>query len=283
MISFEEALSNAEKIVKDGYSIEKYGELSKYLVLINQPPEPFPEPPTHAQLMRLFHLGVEILYQGYYTTGPDIDTLYLFTGLLWTLHLDLDASGFDDRFTRMYSIGKDPAMVIFTNLLKNFIERICSPFESVQYMERAFVEIGGFNRHRVGDIILTNTRFFIIGSEYIRTTSYAERNYLWYPDLTEKSYYGCLDYIPIEKIAGVEVKYGRKDTKLMLYLQDIDYIKVKPRYFHGPLFFKMRLSDKVVQKAGTLDLAVRFIKYKDETKEEHRARYERLKEIFLSL
>ncbi|TET06560.1 MAG: hypothetical protein E3J86_14895 [Candidatus Thorarchaeota archaeon] len=276
-MDIEKAISRAEEIVLGGYSVEKdWVELQGVLRTISEPTEPHPHPPTHEQHMRLYRMSVDLMLRGFPVLSQNTLTHDIFADIMFRTGFD---SPFDKRFRgekfsdipeRYFQI----ADVIF-HMMKDVVETVVEHSESVMLVDSAVVEIGGFNRRRGGFVAVTENRVFFIGFEHVVDKKYSERHYILYPDLETKPHYGSLDYIYLNNIKNVKLDYGRRD-KLVIDLHTIEYTKMKPRYFFGPLFFKTRLDDKVKRRVGPFRLTVRIPRPKAQSKEFHLGRYKRL-------
>ncbi len=277
ILDIEDAVSRAEEIVRRGYSVEgSWLELIDVLRLISDPPSPHPLPPTHEQHMRLYKIAVELMLQGFPSLSQGVLTQDIFSDIWFLTGFD---SPFDKRF-RMKTSSNIPerylkvADMVF-HMMKDVVEAVTEHSESVALVDAAVVEIGGFNRRRGGFVAVTESRVFFIGFEHIVDKKYSDRHYILYPDLDTKPYYGSLDYVYLDNIKDVKLDYGRRD-KLVIDLHEVEYAKMKPRYFFGPLFFKARLDDKVKRRVGSFRLTVRIPRPKAQSKEFHQGRYRNL-------
>lgn len=279
MIVFEDVITKMESIVAKGYSVEKWDCFKGQLMRLIDPPPQFSSPPTRDQYMRLYNLGVNLLEQGYFEMARGA-----FTHLYITVALDHSGfhktdTGLDGRYTRNYIFGDTLGNRTLLYLLADFIKNAGG--EQVEHIVQANTSIGGFNRQRNGYIAISENRIYLLGREVIPAESYAERYYLWYPDLTEKSYYGCLDYVPLKNLLDARVRYGRLDKNLLLRFRNVDYIKSNPRTLYGPFFFKTRVSDKVQREHGEIQMTVRLPKHEEESRSEHKARHRELSLLLL--
>lgn len=59
-------------------------------------------------------------------------------------------------------------------------------------------------------------------------------------------------------------------------MRDMEYVKISPRHFYGPLFFKTQLSDKVRGKVGDFKINIRLSDIKGESSKQFKGRHEGL-------
>ncbi|MFQ5832303.1 MAG: hypothetical protein ACE5H4_06360 [Candidatus Thorarchaeota archaeon] len=266
----DDSLDRAERIVQDGYTEEKWSSLENALLSFGRPPgyPPHPGPATDAQFSRFIDIGVALLEQGYPELGRDIPTLQLFGGILKVCGFVWET---DSPFPETEYITR------------RFIEPLLRPNEVVVQVEWGGCELGGFNRLRSGHILVTTERVLVVGNDIIASTKVAERYYLLYPDIEEKAYYGSLDYLPLEHVEEMELKWGLARKYIQMKLRDIESAKISPRHFYGPLFFKFQLSDKVKEKRGDFQIKIRLGELASKRAQDLKKRHETLAEKIRNL
>ncbi|MFQ5833934.1 MAG: hypothetical protein ACE5H4_14605 [Candidatus Thorarchaeota archaeon] len=262
-MSIEESLERIEQIVKEGYSEEKWKALEEALLSFVRPPGHYPphdSRPTDEQFSRFIDVGVALFEQGYPQLIDGIPTISFFGG-------GLEMNEFDT----------DNSLPQSLHVTRRFIERHLRPSEEIVLMEYGGCEMGSFNRLKSGHIAITNDRILAIGHEVIGSTKVADRHYLIYPDLKEKAYYQSLDFLPLDKVKKVKVNWGLTKKNVSVTLRDIEYVKISPRHFYGPLFFKMQLSDKVKSKVGDFTIRIRLARWPEsQSSQHHKQRHKRL-------
>ncbi|MFX1415606.1 MAG: hypothetical protein ACFFC0_02290 [Promethearchaeota archaeon] len=261
LLNIEESLEGMEQIVKEGYSEEKWTALEEALLSFIRPPGHFPphdSRPTDEQFSRWIDVGVALFEQGYPQLVEGVPTISMFEGGLEFNKLDTDSS-----------------VPQSLHVTRRFIERHLGPREEIMLMEYGGCEMGSFNRLKPGHIVVTSDRILIIGHEKIGSTKVADRHYLHYPDIEEKPYYQSLDFLPLDKVKKVKVNWGLIKKNVAVTLSDIEYVKISPRHFYGPLFFKMQLSDKVKPKVGDFTIWVRLSQL-NESSQQFKDRHETL-------
>ncbi len=266
----DESLDRAERIVQDGYTEEKWGSLENALQSFGRPPgyPPHSDPHTNAQFSRFVDIGVALLQQGYPELGRNIPTLQLFGGYLKICGFEGEA---DSPFPQT------------EHITRRFIEPLLRPDEAIVQIEWGGCELGGFNRLRSGHMLVTNERVLVIGNNVIGTTKVADRHYLLYPDIEEKAYYGSLDHLPLGHVEEVKLKWGLTKKSIQVKLRNIEYVKISPRHFYGPLFFKFQLSDKVKGTVGDFKINIRLGELVSRRSQDMKKRHETLAEKIRNL
>jgi len=271
VVEIEEAVSRAEEIIRRGYSLkENWKELEKLMIVFMSPEHHPQSRPTREQYMRVYQMAIDLFKQGFAEPYPNLPSDTYFPGVM--LKAGFDPRGiFDNRYSQ--HIGSDNrALPISSHMIASFVEDVASePVEFLEILDEA--EFGeSFSRFRFGFLAMTSSRLFIVGVNRLPGPD-KERYYLFYPDLEDRTYYGSLDYVYLDKIKRVSMKYGRFDHKVVIDLQDIDYIKMRTRHIIGPLFYRSGIVEKMKKRTGSFKLFVRLLKIPEQSNAKHKERY----------
>jgi hypothetical protein len=271
MLEIEEAVTRAEEIIRSGYSIKENWKELENLMIVFSSPKLHPQPkPTREQYMRVYQMAIDLFKQGFAEPYPNLPSFAYFPGVM--RKAGFNSKGiFDNRYCQ--HIGSDhPALPIASHMIVSFIEDVAS--ESIEFFEILDeAEFGeSFSRFRFGYLAMTSSRLFIVGVNRLPGPD-KERYYLLYPDLEDRAYYGSLDYVYLDKIKKVSMKYGRFEHKVVIDLQDIDYIKMWSRHIIGPLFYRSGIVEKTKKRTGSFRLIVHLLKIPEQSKAKHKERY----------
>ncbi len=271
VLEIEEAVSRAEEIIRRGYSIkENWKELEKLMIVFMSPGQHPQSKPTQEQYMRVYQMAIDLYKQGFAEPYPNLPNDAFFPGVM--LKAGFNPRGiFDNKYSRHIG-SENRALLISSHMIASFVENVAN--EPVEFLEILYqAEFGErFNRLRLGFLAVTPSRLFIVGVNRLPGKD-RERYYLLYPDLEDKTYYGSLDYIYLDKIKNVRLKYGIFKQEVVIHLQDIDYAKVRTRRIIGPLFYRSGIGEKEKRRTGSFKLYICFLKIPEQSKAKHKERY----------
>ncbi|MFW9887394.1 MAG: hypothetical protein ACFFER_04390 [Candidatus Thorarchaeota archaeon] len=216
------------------------------------------------QHQRLINIGVEWLCKGFSMFG-DFSALDVFADTLSDI-------GYIPEHWLTYVEHLDPKkhdkLAIKLQLAVEFLKRIklLDSERDMELIDFATFKVGHHSlRFRKGVLMLTKKRVISIGKDVPHDRSC----YILYPDIEEKDYYGSLDYLDLELIDRVETVLKRFHNKVDLWSDRVEYLRTSPRHLYGPLFFKMKLADKVHVQTGKfrVQISLKNVKDKDRLKE----------------
>jgi hypothetical protein len=271
VLEIEEAVSRAEEIIRRGYSIkENWKELERLMIVFMGLEHHLQSRPTQEQYMRVYQMAIDLFKQGFAEPYPNLPSDTYFPGVMLKAGFE-PREIFDNRYSQHIG-SNNRALPISSHMIASFVEDVASePVEFLEILDEA--EFGeSFSRFRFGFLAMTPSRLFMVGVNRLPGPD-KERYYLFYPDLEDRAYYGSLDYVYLDKIKKVSMKYGRFDHKVVIDLQDIDYIKMWTRHIIGPLFYRSGIVEKVKKRTGSFKLIVRLLRIREQSKEKHKERY----------
>jgi hypothetical protein len=250
----DEALDEIESMIRGDFDPEKPEKFGPILGAFRTSRSPV----TGEQHLRLIGIAIQLLTMGYPSLGP-LSTLEEFSELLF------DSGYRTTQWTdqaKSVNPKKYEKRAIVYELALEFLKSIglINSDNQVEIIEPGSIDIGHISgRFRYGVIVLVRDRIYVVGKDYPHDRSC----YILYPDLEEKSYYGSLDYIDLDKVDKVEKVWKPFHKKVDLWSDRIEYLRTTPRHLYGPLFFKIRMPDKTEIQRGEFRVQVRPEGYKD--------------------
>ncbi|MDF1541229.1 MAG: hypothetical protein P1Q69_20190 [Candidatus Thorarchaeota archaeon] len=127
--------------------------------------------------------------------------------------------------------------------------------EKALYSDLLVVHFGDRLSTRIGNAYLTNKRILIAGNINNAIIGNSSTYRLCYPDLSEKAFYGLIDFLDYHRISELKNNWGMRG-KYISFNYETSYLQEKGRTLYGPLFFKMDLPTSTKVKQGQLKIDI---------------------------